>query len=229
MISGDATGDFDPGDPKNRVLTGVTHAGSQKVCWNGLDNSGNAFPPNSDSKKTYAVHAQLDAGVYHFPLIDAENSKNGGPSFTLTNPPGGECPFTGTNPTTGDANGECSTAFCSLCSSFSQCGPRSRSYTRLSRSKPSVRTLGACPVPARASLVRALKWIDDRFWGVVPQKRVRWMGYDSGIKPGEQACTVAGCTAAHDEAGHSAKVEGDVGYYAPLKENTNRFVKRETH
>ena len=92
-----------------------------------------------------------------------------------------------------------------------------------------VRTLSACPIPARGPLVRALKWIDDRFWGVVPQKRVRWLGYDSGIKPGEKACTVAGCTAAHDEAGQSAKVEGNVGYYAPLKENTNRFVKRESH
>ncbi len=92
-----------------------------------------------------------------------------------------------------------------------------------------MRALSACPIPARPPLVRALKWIDDRFWGVVPQKRVRWMGYDSGIKPGEKACTVAGCTAAHAEAGQSVKVEGNVGYYAPLKENTNRFVKREAH
>ena len=61
----------------------------------------------------------------------------------------------------------------------------------------------------------------------MPQKRVQWLGYDSGIKPGEQACTVAGCTAQHDEKGQSAKVEGNVGYYAPLKENTNRFVKRD--
>jgi reductive dehalogenase len=90
-----------------------------------------------------------------------------------------------------------------------------------------VRALSVCPIPARPPLVRALKWVDDRFWGVVPQKRVRWMGYDSGIKPGEKACTVAGCTAAHDEVGQSAKVEGNIGYYAPLKENTNRFVKRE--
>lgn len=87
--------------------------------------------------------------------------------------------------------------------------------------------LHATPPPARPPLVRALKAIDDRFWGAVPQKRVRWLGYDSGIKPGEQACTVAGCTAQHDEKGQSAKVEGNVGYYAPLKENTNRFVKRD--
>src|SRR5207253_10325226 len=90
-----------------------------------------------------------------------------------------------------------------------------------------IRALHTTPVPAREPVVRALKAIDDRFWGVVKQKRVRWMGYDSGIKPGEKACTVAGCTAQHDEAAHSAKVEGNIGYYAPLKENTNRFVKRD--
>ena len=90
-----------------------------------------------------------------------------------------------------------------------------------------VGALRTTPVAARPPLVRALKWIDDHFWGTVRQKRVRWLGYDSGIKPGEQACTVAGCTAQHDEKGHSAQVEGNIGYYAPLKENTNRFVKRD--
>jgi hypothetical protein len=74
-------------------------------------------------------------------------------------------------------------------------------------------------------LVSALKWIDDKFWGVTRTTRVRWLGYDSGIKPGEQACTVAGCTASHE--GKAASVSGDIGYYAPLKENTNRFVKRD--
>jgi len=87
--------------------------------------------------------------------------------------------------------------------------------------------LSTCPIPARPALVRALKAIDDRFWGVVRNNRVRWMGYDSGIKPGEHACTVASCTASHAGASHSAAVVGDVGYYAPLKENTNRFVKRD--
>ena len=53
------------------------------------------------------------------------------------------------------------------------------------------------------------------------------MGYDSGIKPGEQACTIAGCTATHDEDGELGEGRGrNVGYYAPLKENTNRFVKQ---
>ncbi len=88
-------------------------------------------------------------------------------------------------------------------------------------------SLHACPIPVRPALVRALKWIDDRFWGVVRSSRVRWLGYDSGIKPGDQACTVAGCTASHEGKGPSGAADGNIGYYAPLKENTNRFVKRD--
>ena len=87
-----------------------------------------------------------------------------------------------------------------------------------------VNTLSHCPIPLRPLLVRGLKAIDDKFWGVVPQRRVRWLGYDSGIKPGEKACTIAGCTADHGEAAKAA--EGKMGFYYPLKENTNRFVKR---
>lgn len=89
-----------------------------------------------------------------------------------------------------------------------------------------VKTLQTTPIAARPAVVHALKAIDDRFWGIVRQGRVRWMGYDSGIKPGEHACTIEGCTADHEEAGRSANVAGAMGYYAPLKENTNRFVKR---
>lgn len=85
--------------------------------------------------------------------------------------------------------------------------------------------LRTCPYAARPALVHALKWIDDRFWGVVRNNRVRWLGYDSGIKPGEHGCTISGCTASHTGQGH--EVGGEVGYYAPLKENTNRFVKRD--
>ena len=83
-----------------------------------------------------------------------------------------------------------------------------------------------CPFALRPVLVKFLKWIDDRFWGLVRNARVTWLGYDSGVKPGEHACTVAGCNASHEKAGAKA-VTGNVGYYAPLKENTNRFVKRE--
>jgi reductive dehalogenase len=87
-------------------------------------------------------------------------------------------------------------------------------------------TLRTCPIPARPALVRALKWIDDQFWGIMRQGRVRWLDYDSGVKPGENACTVQGCTASHAGAGQSGEAGGDMGFYAPLKENTNRFVKR---
>jgi reductive dehalogenase len=90
-----------------------------------------------------------------------------------------------------------------------------------------IKSLQATPIPARGVVVRALKAIDDRFWGVVRQSRVRWMGYDSGIKPGERACTIEGCTADHEEHGQAKGVSGDFGYYYPLKENTNRFVKRD--
>jgi reductive dehalogenase len=89
-----------------------------------------------------------------------------------------------------------------------------------------VRTLHSTPVPLRPAVVRSLKWIDDRFWGKVPRKRVRWLGYDSGVKPGATACTVAGCTAQHGEAEQKIIPLEEIGYYAPLKENVNRFVKR---
>jgi reductive dehalogenase len=87
-----------------------------------------------------------------------------------------------------------------------------------------VETLRHTPIPMRPLLVRSLKWIDDQVWGKAPRKRVRWLGYDSGVKPGVKACTVDGCAAQHDQ-----RVDiplSDIGYYAPLKENVNRFVKR---
>jgi epoxyqueuosine reductase QueG len=90
-----------------------------------------------------------------------------------------------------------------------------------------LRTLRSTPLPARPLVVRSLKWIDDRFWGKVANKRVRWLGYDSGIKPGAKACIVAGCTAQHDQSSQAVDVPlSEIGYYAPLKENVNRFVKR---
>jgi reductive dehalogenase len=89
-----------------------------------------------------------------------------------------------------------------------------------------VQTLRTTPIALRPVVVHALKWADDRFWGVIPNKRVRWLGYDSGIKPGVRACTVAGCSAQHDGA-HPVDIPlSEIGYYAPLKENVNRFVKR---
>lgn len=82
--------DFDPTNLMNRVLRGDNSAGVNTVAWDGLDNSGAPFPVGS-----YSVRVSIRAGEYHFPLIDAENSTNGGPSYTLTNPPAGCQPFNG--------------------------------------------------------------------------------------------------------------------------------------
>lgn len=72
----------DPTDPENRVLRGVMlTGGTQTITWDGRDNSGNFFPVGNN----YAVRIKVHAGEYHFPLIDAENSTNGGPSITLLN------------------------------------------------------------------------------------------------------------------------------------------------
>jgi reductive dehalogenase len=89
-----------------------------------------------------------------------------------------------------------------------------------------IATLRSTPIPVRPLVVRALKVIDDKFWGTVPNKRVRWLDYDTGVKPGESACTVAGCTAQHGESQSQPAAGSSLGFYFPLKENTNRFVKR---
>ena len=97
VISRDGT-DFDPTKSTNRVLRGVVVAGSHSITWDGNDNAGNPFPAGNG----YAVRAEVRGGVYHFPLLDAENSTKGGPSFKLLNPPGGSCPF---------GTGACTTSF----------------------------------------------------------------------------------------------------------------------
>ena len=79
-------------------------------------------------------------------------------------------------------------------------------------------------VPRRPALVHALKWIDDTFWGKFPSRRVRFMGYDTGLKVGEHNCTDERCTADHKEP--KKLIDGDVGYYAPIKKQTDSFVKR---
>ena len=90
--------DFDPGNPLNRVLRVTQSAGAHTLGWDGKDNSGNDLPIGAN----YQVRADLHAGEYHFPLLDAENSTLGGPTITLQNPPGGTCPF---------GNSSCTTAF----------------------------------------------------------------------------------------------------------------------
>ncbi len=94
VISRDGT-NFSPTLSTNRVLRGVATLGTNTVSWDGNDNSGTAFPVGTN----YKVQAQVLSGEYHFPLLDAENSTLGGPTITLTNPPGGVCPFTGATST----------------------------------------------------------------------------------------------------------------------------------
>ncbi|MEI7556485.1 DUF11 domain-containing protein [Candidatus Chlorohelix sp.] len=78
---------FDPANPQNRVLRGFRNSGAQTVVWDGRDNSGVFFPVGNG----YRVVAQVQAGEYHFPLLDAENSIQGAPGFILQNPPTGNC------------------------------------------------------------------------------------------------------------------------------------------
>ena len=80
------------------MLRGEKAAGTNTVVWDGKDNAGHNFPVGTN----YPVRARLHNGEYHFPMVDAENSTKGGPSFTLLNPPSGQCPF---------GNAACTTAF----------------------------------------------------------------------------------------------------------------------
>ena len=80
VISRDGV-NFDPTLPTNRRLRGARSAGTNTVSWDGRDNSGANFPVGTN----YPFRASIHAGEYHFPLLDAENSTLGGPSFTLIN------------------------------------------------------------------------------------------------------------------------------------------------
>lgn len=87
VVSQDGT-NFDPTNPKNRVLRGVRGPGDQSIPWNGRDNTGNLFPAG----KSYQARLRISGGELHIPLLDAENSINGGPTYTLLNPPVPGCP-----------------------------------------------------------------------------------------------------------------------------------------
>lgn len=80
VISRDGV-NFDPTNPNNRVLRGVMLSpGQQSVTWDGRNNSGTAFPAGS-----YPSRIQVQAGEYHFPMLDAENNASGGPTIELLN------------------------------------------------------------------------------------------------------------------------------------------------
>lgn len=88
VISRDGV-NFDPTNPNNRVIRALKGAGLQTIVWDGKDNSGQPFPVNPPNQP-YRAKIQTQAGLYHFPLLDVENS-SGGPWLTLINPPNGQC------------------------------------------------------------------------------------------------------------------------------------------
>ena len=86
---------YDPTNPQNRVLSGPKGAGTQTVTWDGKENSGTYFPSNAPGTD-YPFKIDVHAGEYHFPFVDVENDRQGGPTITMLNPPGNTCPsFTG--------------------------------------------------------------------------------------------------------------------------------------
>ena len=99
IIQGAGSSDFEPDNPLNRRLLSSSVTGSNSVTWDGRDNSGNFFPVGTN----YPFRVIFHSGEYHFPLLDAENSPNGGPTLTLLNPINGVCPFNPAN--------NCRTAF----------------------------------------------------------------------------------------------------------------------
>ena len=89
--------DFQPDNPLNRLIRSQISVGANTVHWDGKDNAGAFFPVGNG----YKYHVTFHAAEYHFPLLDAENSPNGGPSLTLLNPLGGVCSFSPPNCSTG--------------------------------------------------------------------------------------------------------------------------------
>lgn len=81
VISRDGS-DFDPNNPSNRVLTGIARTGTHAISWDGKDGDGANFPPG-----TYPFNLIGRNGEVHFPIIDAENNPNGGPTVTRLNGP----------------------------------------------------------------------------------------------------------------------------------------------
>jgi large repetitive protein len=72
--------DFDPANTSNATLTGLAPDGLNSVPWNGLNNSGAAFPQG-----TFTFQIVGRNGEIHFPIIDAEGNATGGPTLTKLN------------------------------------------------------------------------------------------------------------------------------------------------
>ena len=77
VVSG---GDFDPANPANATLTGLAPDGADSVVWNGNANDGSAFPAG-----TFTFLVTGRNGEIHFPIVDDEGNKLGGPILTKLN------------------------------------------------------------------------------------------------------------------------------------------------
>ena len=73
-----------------------------------------------------------------------------------------------------------------------------------------VQSLKRTPIPLRWIVVRGLKAIDDKFWGKLGRRRVKWMSYDSANLKLPDGTIVPSDSERQ-------------GHYYPLKENTRRF------
>ncbi|MES2628751.1 MAG: hypothetical protein V4616_07255 [Bacteroidota bacterium] len=63
-------------DPIDRIMTGITMFGANKIYWDGKDGLGNAVAA-STTPVTAIVSNTLFSGEIHFPLFDVENNPNG--------------------------------------------------------------------------------------------------------------------------------------------------------
>jgi fimbrial isopeptide formation D2 family protein/uncharacterized repeat protein (TIGR01451 family) len=83
IIDSDEDGIFDPS--KDRVLQNVVSVGSNVVRWDGKDPQGNNLGPRINNDP-YNARIRLRTGEYHFPMLDAENNRNGF-VIEMLNPP----------------------------------------------------------------------------------------------------------------------------------------------
>lgn len=84
VISQDGV-DFVPTQPRNRLLRNIAAAaGTVTVSWDGLANDDTPFAVGS-----YQARLRVQGGEIHFPFLDVENNRPGGPIIQLINPPDG--------------------------------------------------------------------------------------------------------------------------------------------
>ncbi len=74
--------DFSPENTANALLTGIAGTGTHTAIWDGKDQTGANFP---SSATPYPFRVWGRNGEVHFPIVDAENNPNGGPTITRLN------------------------------------------------------------------------------------------------------------------------------------------------